>query len=163
VGDHSAGLVKVRRKGAVLRVDVYETEAALLGVLFDDLGQLFAETNAAEAGPMDPVVERLFPDGYTDDEAASAEYRDLVAASLREERIGRLQACRAEVPDGAGRFELDDEAADRWLRVLNDLRLALGTRLGVTEESELDDTDEGVNVYQWLTAVQDMLVTHLMG
>jgi hypothetical protein len=47
--------------------------------------------------------------------------------------------------------------------VLNDLRLALGTRLGVTE----DDYDRGPTgepwvIYHWLTAVQDSVVTALM-
>jgi hypothetical protein len=150
--------VKVRRKGAVLRVDLHESEAALLGVLFDDFATLLDADD-----PQDAAIQRLYPDGYADDQAASAEYRDLVADGLRQERHGRLQVCRAEVPDGAGRFELDVEAADRWIRVLNDLRLTLGVRLEVTEEDDLDDNDEAVHVYRWLTAVQDMLVTHLMG
>jgi hypothetical protein len=149
--------MKVRRKGAVLRVDLHETEAALLSVLFDDFALLLDGADST-----DPVMQRLFPDGYTDDDQASLEYRELVTDDLRAERHGRLQLCRAEVPEGAGRFELDDEAADRWIRVLNDVRLTLGTRLGVTEEDELDLDLEAAQVYQWLTAVQDMLVTHLM-
>jgi hypothetical protein len=73
-----------------------------------------------------------------------------------------LRACRAELPVDGGRMLVDDEAIDRWLRVLNDLRLALGTRLGVTEDSELDDSQPAVQVYSWLTAVQDLLVMQLM-
>jgi hypothetical protein len=149
--------VKVRRKGAQLRVDVEATESALLSVLFDDFGSLLDDPDDE-----DPVIQRLFPDGYTDDDAASAEYRELVSEELRQARDGRLQACRAELPEGAGRFELDEEAADRWIRVLNDIRLALGTRLGVTEDAELDEEEQAVSVYHWLTAVQDMLVGHLM-
>jgi hypothetical protein len=149
--------MKVKRKAGVLRVDVVETEAALLGMLIDDFTTLLTESDDT-----DPAMARLFPDGYTDDAEASQEYRALVIDDLRAERDGRLQVCRAELPVGGGRFELDDEAADRWIRVLNDLRLTLGVRLGVTEDAELDSTDEAVNIYHWLTAVQDMLVTHLM-
>jgi hypothetical protein len=149
--------VKARRKGALLRVELQATEAALLAVLFDDLGNLLDAEDAE-----DPVMQRLFPAGYTDDDEASAEYRELVAADLASERNGRLQACRAELPDGSGRIELDAEAADRWLKVINDLRLALGVRLGVTEEAELDETEQSVNVYHWLSAVQETLVIHLM-
>jgi hypothetical protein len=152
--------VKARRKGELLRVDLQATEAALLSVLFDDLGTLLDVGNTADTA--DPVLQRLFPDGYTDDDAASAEYRELVAADLASERSGRLQACRAEVPEGGGRMDLDAEAADRWLRVINDLRLALGVRLGVTEEAELDESEQSVNVYHWLSAVQETLVTHVM-
>jgi hypothetical protein len=153
--------MKVRRKGTVLRVDLQGSEAELLAALLDDLAGLL---DADEAD--DPAIQRLYPDGYTDDEAASAEYRELVAADLKSERTARLQTCRAQLvnhpvnhPD---RMELDDEAADRWLMVLNDLRLTLGTRLGVTETEELDPTDESTTLYHWLSAVQDMLVMHLM-
>jgi hypothetical protein len=149
--------VKVRRKGAVLRLDLHGAEPQLLNMLFDDFFSLLDSSDAE-----DPVIQRLYPDGYTDDERASAEYRELVAMDLREERTGRLQACRAELADGASRVELDEEAAERWIRVLNDLRLALGTRLGVTEDDELDGDEQAVTVYQWLTAAQDMLVTNLM-
>jgi hypothetical protein len=149
--------VKVKRRQGKLRVDLEPTEASLLAEMFDDLSGLLADPDAD-----DPVIQRLYPQGYTDDEAASAEYRELVESDLRAERTGRLQACRAEVPPGGGRVELDDEAADRWIRVINDLRLAIGTRLGVTEDEELPATDESGMLYHWLSAVQEMLVMHLM-
>jgi hypothetical protein len=61
---------------------------------------------------------------------------------------------------------LDDEQARAWLRTTNDLRLALGTRLGVTAETEPpeDPTDEEgsqLAVYYWLTAVQGSLIDAL--
>ena len=53
-----------------------------------------------------------------------------------------------------------------WLGVLNDTRLVLGTRLGVTEEEHvLDpaDPDAGAYaLYQWLTMVQGDLVQELL-
>ncbi|MDQ1722586.1 MAG: hypothetical protein QOI26_2320 [Pseudonocardiales bacterium] len=149
--------MKARRKAGALRVEVTNAEAALLGGLLDDFGDALSEPD-----PDDPVIQRLYPDGYTDDQEAAQEYRELVENDLRAERIGRLQVCRAELPAGGGRVTLDAEATDRWLRVLNDLRLALGTRLGVTEEAELDDSQPAVQIYSWLTAVQDMLVTQVL-
>lgn len=150
--------MRVRRKAGVLRVELNEVEAALLGGLLDDFADALAEPD-----PDDPVIRRLYPAGYTDDPEAAQEYRELVESDLRAERIGRLQACRAELPVDGGRMLVDDEAVDRWLRVINDLRLALGTRLGVSEESELDDSQPAVQVYSWLTAVQDLLVENVMG
>jgi hypothetical protein len=149
--------MKVRRKSDVLRMHLADSESHLLAGLIDDFAVMLAEADRD-----DPALQRLFPDGYTDDDAASAEYRDLVESDLRSERDGRLQQCRAELPDGSGTISLDGEAADRWLRVLNDLRLTLGTRLGVTEELELDDADPVVNIYHWLSAVQELLVDQLM-
>ncbi|HEX8094077.1 DUF2017 family protein [Jatrophihabitans sp.] len=149
--------MKVRRKAAVLRVDLTEAEAAVLAGMLDDLADALAEPD-----PSDPVIQRLYPDGYSDDDEASREYRELVQGDLQADRISRLRACRAELPAGAGRMALDDEAVDRWLRVLNDLRLGLGTRLGVTEEADLDESQPAVQIYAWLTAVQDLLVTHAL-
>ena len=50
--------------------------------------------------------------------------------------------------------------------VLNDMRLVLGTRLGVTADGFPDDAD-GVGApaqvaYHWLTAVQDDIVTSVL-
>ncbi|MGI8668186.1 MAG: DUF2017 family protein [Jatrophihabitans sp.] len=150
--------MRVRRRAALLRLELAEAESSLLAGLLEDFAVMLADPD-----PADPVIRRLYPDGYREDEVASAEYRELVERDLRAERSGRLQLCRAELPDGGGRFSLDEEAADRWLRVLNDLRLALGTRLGVSEEDELDGTDPAVNIYHWLSAVQDLLVENVMG
>jgi hypothetical protein len=149
--------MKARRKGGVLRVEVSSAEAALLAGLLDELAAALAEPD-----PDDPVIQRLYPDGYTDDPAAAREYRELVQGELQAERAGRLERCRAELPPDGGRMQLDDEATDRWLRVINDLRLALGTRLGITEEAELDESHPVVQIYAWLTAVQDLLVMQAM-
>jgi hypothetical protein len=51
--------------------------------------------------------------------------------------------------------------------VLNDLRLALGTRLGITEDDDpdLDPVDPAAQsrvIYYWLTALQDSVVQGLM-
>lgn len=150
--------MKVKRKAELLRIDLVEAESSLLAGLLDDFATMLEQPD-----PQDPVIQRLYPDGYTDDEAASVEYRELVERDLRSERSGRLQQCRAELPEGGGRFSIDDEAADRWLRVLNDLRLALGTRLDITEDAELDGANPAVNIYHWLSAVQDLLVEQVMG
>ncbi len=150
--------MKVRRKAAVLRVDLAEAESSLLTGLLDDFASMLESPD-----PADPVYQRLYPNGYTDDEPASLEYRELVEQDLSAERVGRVRSCLAELPAGEGRIGLDTDAADRWLRVLNDLRLALGTRLGVTEDDELDPSDPAVSIYHWLSAVQDLLVENVMG
>jgi hypothetical protein len=130
-------------------------EHALLIALLEQLAEVVADE--ADAG--DPVQERLFPDAY-DDEDAARDYRDITERTLRRERVERVRACQDEV---AEEIRLDDAAADRWLRVLNDLRLALGTRLGVTEEwdHDVDPADPSQlpqATYLWLTSVQDLLV-----
>ena len=62
---------------------------------------------------------------------------------------------------------LSASEADSWLRVLNDLRLALGTRLDVQEDSLLDQLDpndpasSGLAVYAYLSWLQEQLVEAL--
>jgi len=149
--------VRVVRKAAVVRMDLAEAESSLLAGLLDDFASMLDAPDLA-----DPVYQRLFPDGYTDDDEASAEYRELVESDLQAGRSGRLQSCRAELPDGDGRISLDADAADRWLRVLNDLRLALGVRLEITEDCQLNPAEPAVAIYHWLSAVQELLVETLM-
>lgn len=143
-----------------MRLD--EVEVALLQSLLDELTVVLH----AEADEDDPVAQRLFPAAYPGNDDADAEYRSLTQESLRSERLERVSACAADLA-GGGDVELaDPEVARRWIQVLNDLRLALGTRLGVSEDDppvDLRDPDQQPRVvYYWLTAVQDSVVTGLM-
>ena len=66
-----------------------------------------------------------------------------------------------------GRVELTGEQADAWLAALNDVRLALGTALDVSEDMPEVVPDEDpraghIGVYHWLTFVQDALVQERM-
>ena len=56
---------------------------------------------------------------------------------------------------------LDDDQLVAWLAALNDLRLALGSMLGVTEEAEppVDDADQAEWIaYMYLGALQSELI-----
>jgi len=155
--------MKIKRRGPLVRVDIDSAESGILIDLLDDFGAMLDAADPGDAvTARNPVIQRLFPDGYRDDEDAAQEYRDLVVEDLRAARHARLQVCRAEIPAAGGRVELDLEGADRWIRVLNDLRLAFGVQLGVSEETELDPADDLAQIYGWLTAVQDTFVTQLM-
>jgi Domain of unknown function (DUF2017) len=154
--------MRLRRRRGVPQLHLDEPESALLAMLLDEL------TDALASLPGDdPVRQRLFPAGYRDDEEAAAEFRALTEEGLRDAKVERAAQCRAELPAGAGELPLPPDAAERWLTVLNDLRLALGTRLGVTEDESpgLDPADPGAQtwaIYYWLTALQDSLVQTAM-
>jgi hypothetical protein len=160
--------VKVTRHGESVRVRLGLAEAHVLDQVLGEL-QDFLEPDALE--PSDPVRERLYPAAY-DDADDSAAYRELTEAGLRQERSSRAEQCRVELSDARSLVRADlnlsSEAADRWIRVLNDMRLAFGTRLDISEDDdyELDADDPEVHLrarYVWLTALQDMLVTTLLG
>jgi Domain of unknown function (DUF2017) len=82
-------------------------------------------------GTDDPTLARLFPPAYPDDPKAAGEYDEL----MREELLaGHLEALRV-MEETVDAERLDERELSAWLGALNDLRLVLGTRLGVTEET----------------------------
>ena len=117
------------------------------------------------AEPDDPALRRLRPSAYEDDPEAEDEYRRLMDAELRE---GRRDALRL-LADTASRDRLTAEELDAWLRALTDLRLALGTRLDVTEDvysQEIDPRDPQayeLAVFAYLSWLQEQAVEAAMG
>ncbi len=114
----------------------------------------------------DPVLARLFPSAYEDIEQ-SAEFRRYTEATLRDGKRADAQTMLDSAQPG--RVELTNEQAQAWMRALNDVRLALGIRLGVTEEihDEIADMTEddprypAYVTYDWLTYLQDTLIRAL--
>jgi len=153
--------VKVSRRHGRLRLRLDAHEARLLRSMLDELATVF---EAEDAG--DPVLARLFPAAYPDDAEAEADYRSITESSLRSDRLERIGACSGELANASDVDLGDDEDSRRWIQVLNDLRLALGTRIGVTQdEPDVDPSDPAAQpwlIYYWLTAVQDSIVTALM-
>lgn len=137
----------------------------------DELEALVGLGGEPPAGPSDdPVLARLFPDAYRDDVGAAAEFRRYTESELRDgklaaatEVLAQLTGCRD------GRLLLGEESAGAWLATLNDLRLALGTRLAVSEDLAEDfrrlppgDPRVGqLQVYEWLGVTQELLVRAL--
>jgi hypothetical protein len=139
-------------------------EAGVVGLLLDQLEQLLAADADDVAG--DPVMARLLPEGHRGDPELAADYRELTESSLRSGKSDDLAVVRATLPEGGGEVRLDRDQAGAWLRSSNDLRLALGTRLDVTEDTEppediADEQDQQLAVYYWLTALQGSLVDAL--
>ncbi len=119
--------------------------------------------------PDDPVLARLLPDGYRDDPDAAEEFRKYTEPGLRSTKQQAALQMLDTLPDAGGRIQLTSEQAQAWLKALNDVRLALGVRLDVTEDFEQqwgklgrDDPQwAAYEVYAWLGAVQESLVQAL--
>ena len=155
----------------------------------DPLAELFAE--GPSEPPADPVLRRLFPDAYSDPEGApqakeaeeqkaySAEFRRYTENDLRAGKrenalavVRTLDALSAEsAGEGGAVLKLSTEESQRWLGALNDLRLAIGSRLEITDEDDTDllyrlpDEDPRkpmVMAYLWLGGLQETLVATLM-
>ena len=134
----------------------------------DPLARALGIGTSTEA-PADPALARLFPDGYRDDPEAAADFRRYTEPGLRSAKQEHLQTVLAMLGDEPGKVVLDAEAAQAWLGALNDTRLVLGERLGVTEDLEelidsLGEDDPRLGllwVYDRLTYLQETLVQAL--
>ncbi len=130
-----------------------------------DLAAILA-TDGPAAPPEDPVLARLLPDAYGDDPDAAGEFRRYTEQGLRSGKVAAAQTVLATLPSDGGRVRLSAGDAEAWLRSINDVRLALGVVLGITEDyehefSELDPEDAReayLHVYDWLTFLQETLV-----
>jgi hypothetical protein len=179
-------------RGGGARAWLAATEASLLRSLVGQVATLIGETgepgDAGEPGeapgeladlesllaeqpeqPQDPVLARLLPDGYRDDPEAAGEFRKYTESSLRGAKQRAAMDLLDTLPEAGGRIQLTHDQAISWLKALNDVRLALGVRLGVTEEFEQqwakltpeDPQRAAFEVYAWLGAVQESLVQAL--
>ncbi|WP_353942843.1 DUF2017 domain-containing protein [Streptomyces sp. HUAS MG91] len=153
----------------------------------DPLAELFAE--GPSEPPADPVLHRLFPDAYggpgapedqtsqAELQAHSSEFRRFtendLRAGKRDDALAVVRSLDGLVPagDGGAVLKLTPDDSVRWMRALNDLRLAIGTRLDITDEEDTDllyrlpDEDPRkpmVMAYLWLGGLQETLVETLL-
>jgi hypothetical protein len=179
--------VRRERSGAIV-VAFAPGEPEVIRAAFDDLLELFDSRapagSTAEIAPglLDPfgapgssdppddeALARILPDAYVDDPEASSEYRRFTEGDL----LSRKRANIATMIDGLaeaeveGHVRLTPDAVLAWLLALNDLRLALGTRLDIADDYEQlvdalppdDPRLPAFALYEWLTGFQELLVS----
>ncbi len=126
--------------------------------------------------PEDPVLQRLFPTAYPDDEEAAAEFRRYTEIDLRNGKAAGAaaiidtleEAGLADQPEDGVYIdvELPRVLAVTWMRSFTDMRLAIATRLGIEDGDEeywhsLPDEDPQAQVhdiYDWVGFLQETLV-----
>ncbi|MDF0531003.1 DUF2017 domain-containing protein [Tsukamurella sp. 8F] len=169
---HEVGIVRSLVSSLVELLDEREGSAP-----HDELAELTGLRTGHSDAPSDGPLQRLLPDFYRPDEAGddgvSREFAgDLNAAlrSLNEPEIidakrSAAQTVLATLPEHAGKVSLTEEQAADWLTAVNDVRLALGSLLDITA-----DHPEGrpgidparIDMYHWLSALLDVLVTAML-
>jgi Domain of unknown function (DUF2017) len=173
-----------RRRGGLVVTALSEREAGLLRGLVgqvrdmlaarvaaiprDELAELTGITAGPTTAPDDRVLARLLPDFHREDATLSGGLRALHEPELVAVKDGVAGVVLDTCPARGGRVRLSDEQAQAWLSALNDVRLALGTMLEVTEDmpDELppeDPRSAHLVVYHWLTWVQESLILALAG
>jgi len=168
------------RSLAAQLIELLHDESALPQEAIDPLEALL-DFSGPTTEPEDPVLARLFPTAYTEDDEAAADFRRFTESTLREGKAAGAAAIvdaleEAGLPPELAEdglmidVELDRQAAETWLRSFTDLRLALATRLGIEEGDEdywdqLSDEDprgQVYGIYQWLGYLQETLVDSLI-
>ena len=153
-----------RRRRGLVRLAVSDEEAELLRTTIRE----YVELLDAPATLVDPVMARLFPTASLDDPALEIAFRDLSASDLDAHKRATAQSALASL-DGDRKAPLTAEQQDAWLVLLTDLRLAIGVRLGVTEETfetypnPNDPAQWPMAVLHYLGALQESLVQALQG
>ena len=151
--------VKRSRIGGYL-VRLPSAEREVLGSLPPMLRSLLSEGNHE-----DPALRRLFPSAFLDDEEATAEFDSVVRDDLMGQRLAAIETLERTV----GSDRLSEEELSAWLAAVNDLRLVLGVRLAVTEESTPEEfradaeTERAYALYAYLSYFEEEMVEALSG
>lgn len=175
---------KRTRKAIVARFE--PAEVALLQKLFSDVATTLEPETDPEQDPLeamlgldehvtepeDPALRRLLPAASSDPERA-AEFRRLTDRSLRERKVGALRASSLALESDP--VTLDVAQAQDFARSLNDVRLVLATRLGISDEGAAERVAQHVDfagvtdvedymavVYNFVSWLQDTLLDALL-
>jgi hypothetical protein len=134
-----------RRRDGRFDLDLPRNERDMLGMLPTTLREVVTGD--------DPAAERLFPPAHPAEPTREEEYRRLTREGLVAKRLSALEIVESTLEAR----QLDEEQLSAWLGALNDLRLVLGSRLEITEESydqELEPDDPrapGMALYHYLS------------
>lgn len=115
-------------------------------------------------GEHDPDTWRLFPNPYPDHDKAADEYAGLIGDDLKAGHLAALDTVEKTLDSK----RLSEEEMVSWMHAVNHLRLFMGTRLDVTEESDFSDyeTDEDIAwfaMYSYLGAMLELIVRAIAG
>lgn len=154
----AAPIKRSRRGGFDLRISAQERD--VLVTLPETLRALLVSGDAD-----DPVLKRLYPSAFADDEEASVEFDAIVHDDLLEQRLAAIDTMERTLQ---ARHLTEDELV-AWLAALNDLRLMLGVRLAVTEEATPGDfagdpeAETAFELYRYLSYLEEHVVAALSG
>lgn len=190
---------KFRRRsgGVATRLSAYEVEllTSLVSQLVDMISDGEPETldppAEAESDPFafwaqdlasepdqpetheDPVLQRLFPDAYPHDAQASSDFRRFTERELKTKKIADARVVLdrlATTRGGEVDLRVPAEEIEAWLRTLTSVRIAVATRLGITDAESADDLAElpdsdprayMASVYDWLGFAQETMISAL--
>ncbi|MCV7283525.1 DUF2017 domain-containing protein [Mycolicibacterium flavescens] len=173
VAAHEAALLQSLAQSLLGMLEERESSAPA-----DELEAITGMRTGNSTPPDDETMKRLLPNFFrpqTEHPAGSTAAESLNGAlrSLHEPEIINAKRDAAQtlldtLPRDGGKFELSEDDAHAWAATVNDMRLALGTMLGISSDGPdalpAEHPMAGhLDVYHWLTVLQEYLVLGLMG
>jgi hypothetical protein len=169
--DHRAPVKFKSGRDGTVSLTLEPAEVELLRDVPEQLRRLY------EGDSDDPARERLFPRAYLDptEEGSEEQWQAVVYPELLRDRLEGLDRLLGALDRGRSirgrRIEVDlpPDEVNVWLAVLNDARLAFGTRLGVSDDTDIyrfvpdDPLALEKAAYAWLTTLQGALVETMLG
>lgn len=143
----------IRREGPGFAVELPERAVALIETLCSELESLL--------GSDSPLLERLFPPPYGDDTERNEGYSALAGPELLEHRLDALATMRTVLHSET----VTEDQFMAWMRSLNDMRLVLGTMIGITDDQVppqvRPELAQAFEVYEFLGGLLEMTVDAL--
>ncbi|MEX0767831.1 MAG: DUF2017 family protein [Microthrixaceae bacterium] len=143
---------KKRRSGRY-SVNLSEDERQMIQNLVLDLRELLTTDS--------PMLQRLFPPPYGENEERNQGYSALAGSELVERKFSSLDCVSTTI----SAEDLSEEEVEAWMRSINDIRLVLGTVLNVSEDNEFEASDEAMqgmhNTYEYLGMLLERIVRAL--
>ena len=149
-----------RKRGARYAVSLSEPEREMLAEICRQSRALLE----AEDPSSDAAVARLFPPAYQDDPLQNLEFESALGDTPRNGKLDSL----ATVERTALATDLSEDELLDWMKVVNDARLVLGTRIEITEQATQRDfppehpDHDSFEVYVYLTWLEDRIL-HALG
>ena len=164
-------MTKFKAAGSGVVVSFEADEVAVLRDLSRQITQVL-DGGVPDHGS-DAVRDRLFPRAYVDptEDRAERDFQSVVHEDLVRAKAHAIEVLVQGLDTGRDRrsrldVALSDKDVELWVSALNDVRLALGVTLGVTEDRDEAGADDpqadAFGLYDWLTYLQGTLVDVLI-
>jgi len=146
-----------RRNGdGTFSITIPQAERQLLEQLIPQVRELIED--------QDQLAWRLFPNPYPEHDKAAKQYDEMIGDDLQQKHLASLQV----VQDTLDAKRLDEDQMNAWMSAVNDVRLVIGTRLKVEEDTDLDafgdDTEQSLFMtYSYLGLMLERIVVAISG
>jgi Domain of unknown function (DUF2017) len=148
-----------RRRGSRYAVSLSENEREMLTEICRQSRALIE----AEDPSSDPAVARLFPPAYQDDPLQNLEFESALGDTPRQGKLDAIETVERTVRAP----HLSEDELLEWMKVVNDARLVLGTRIEIPEQATQRDYPpdhphhDSFGVYVYLTWLEDRILRAL--